>query len=571
MGVGGVSGVRLGKLGTKFGIWAILLTLSLPAWAAEQPGAISGYVRSVAGTPQMGAVVQILGIAHRSLTVFTDDAGFYTATGLLPGLYTLKVTAPSFLPGMREGVGINAGASISVNVTLNTLLDVMELGPVRQVPDNDDWKWTLRSVANRPILRALSDPTLPAEKQSHQLSGTVSLVAGSAADGYGSGSDMSTGFTLERSVFSDGRVAFSGNGGYGDGLPAAVLHTSYSHQLQNGSQPYMGLTVRRFAATDPSLHYAALQALSLSAGDHLVLDDILEVKLGSELQAIQFLGHVTAFHPYAAADYHASPDTVLEYSYTTSRPNTLRDEKGLDTTSTDFTECDPRVSLLGYSPQIERARHQEVSLSHRAGKTNLQLAVYEDHVANPALTGAGEVSSAGGFLLPDVASGTFSYEGRNLDTNGLRVVLQRKFSSDLTASVDYAFGGVLDLSRPDVPLQQAQSYMTTPHRHAVAAKLTGTMPHTRTRWIASYRWVSGTAITPVDMFNGAPGQSDPYLNVFVRQPIPSVGFLTGHMEAIIDVRNLLAQGYIPVLGQDGQTVYLVQAARSVRAGVAFTF
>ena len=45
----------------------------------------------------------------------------------------------------------------------------------------------------------------------------------------------------------------------------------------------------------------------------------------------------------------------------------------------------------------------------------------------------------------------------------------------------------------------------------------------------------------------------------------------GHVEAIIDVRNLLAQGYIPVLGQDGQTVYLVQAARSVRGGVSFNF
>jgi hypothetical protein len=570
-----VSRVKLGKLGTKFGtrvgICAILLTLSHPAWAAEQSGAISGYVRSAAGTPQMGAVVQILGAAHRSLTVFTDDAGFYTAAGLLPGLYTLKVTAPSFLPGMREGVGLNAGASISVNVTLNTLLDVMELGPIRQVPDNDDWKWTLRSVANRPILRVFSDPTLPAEKQSHQLSGTLSFVAGSAADGYGSGSDISTGFTLERSVFSDGRLAFSGNVGYGSGLPAAVLHTSYSHQLQNGSQPYMGLTVRRFAATDPSLHYAALQALSLSAGDRFALGDILEVKLGSELQAIQFLGHVTAFRPNALADYHASPNTVVEYAFTTSRPDTLRDAKGSDTAPADFTECDPRVSLLGYAPQIERARHQEVSLSHRAGKTNVQLAVYEDHVDNPALTGAGPVTAAGGFLLPDVASGTFSYDGKNLDTNGLRVVLQRKFSSDLTASVDYAFGGVLDLSRPDVPLQQAQSYMTTPRRHTIAAKVTGAVPHTRTRWIASYRWVSGTAITPVDMFNEAPGQSDPYLNVFVRQPIPSVGFLTGHMEAIVDVRNLLAQGYIPVLGQDGQTVYLVQAARSVRAGVAFTF
>jgi len=37
------------------------------------------------------------------------------------------------------------------------------------------------------------------------------------------------------------------------------------------------------------------------------------------------------------------------------------------------------------------------------------------------------------------------------------------------------------------------------------------------------------------------------------------------------VRNLLAQGYVPVVAQDGQTVYLVQSARCVRGGVAFTF
>jgi hypothetical protein len=43
------------------------------------------------------------------------------------------------------------------------------------------------------------------------------------------------------------------------------------------------------------------------------------------------------------------------------------------------------------------------------------------------------------------------------------------------------------------------------------------------------------------------------------------------MEALVDVRNLLAQGYVPVVGQDGQTVYLVQSARAIRGGVAFTF
>jgi Carboxypeptidase regulatory-like domain len=515
----------------------------------------------------MGAVVQILGTANHTFTVFTDGAGYYAATGLLPGFYTLRVTAPSFLPALREKVGLRPGASLNVNVTLSTLLGVMQLGPIRAVPDDDDWKWTLRSVANRPILRVFDDPALPAEKQRPELTGSLSLLAGSAAAGYGSGSDMSTAFSLERSIFSDGHLAFSGNVAYGEGLPAAVLRTSYSHRLADGSAPTLALTVRRFAASDPNLHNAALQALALSATDNFAVGDVLEFKFGSELQTIQFLGHVSAFRPYGSADLHLSPDTVLEYGYATSRPD-LRTEKGFDSAPADLSESNPRVSLLGFAPKIERAHHQEVSLSHRAGKNKVQVALFADRIGDPALTGTGQTTAAGGFLLPDISSGTFSYTGNTLDTNGLRVVLQRKFSDDLTGTLDYAFGGVLDLSKPDVALQGALPWITTQRRHAVAAKFSGTMPRTHTRWIASYRWVNGPAITPVDMFNASPGQSDPFLNIFIRQPLPSMG---GHMEALIDLRNLLAQGYVPVLGQDGQTVYLVQAARSVRGGVAFTF
>jgi hypothetical protein len=335
----------------------------------------------------------------------------------------------------------------------------------------------------------------------------------------------------------------------------------------NGSTPTMGVTVRRFAASDPSLHNAALQALALSASDDFSVGDILEFKFGSELQTIQFLGHVSAFRPYGSADLHLSPDTVLEYEYATSRPDP-RMEKGFDSAPADLSESNPRVSLLNFAPKMESAHHHEVSVSHREGKTNVQVAVFSDRVGDPALTGTGLTTAVGGFLLPDVSSGTFSYTGKTLDTNGLRVVLQRKVSADLTATLDYAYGGVLDLSRSDVTLQNAQPWITTQRRHALAVKLSGTAPRTRTSWIASYRWVNGSALTPVDMFNASPGQSDPFLNIFVRQPIPAMG---GHVEAIIDLRNLLAQGYVPVLGQDGQTVYLVQSARSVRGGVAFTF
>ena len=97
----------------KLGSWALLaglslVSLALPAWAGEQPGAISGYVRNSSGIPQMGAVVEIFGSAARGLTVFTDDAGFYSATELVPGLYNIKVTAASFLPALREKIGFRA-------------------------------------------------------------------------------------------------------------------------------------------------------------------------------------------------------------------------------------------------------------------------------------------------------------------------------------------------------------------------------------------------------------------------------------------------------------------------------
>ena len=47
--------------------------------------------------------------------------------------------------------------------------------------------------------------------------------------------------------------------------------------------------------------------------------------------------------------------------------------------------------------------------------------------------------------------------------------------------------------------------------------------------------------------------------------------LPSGLEALLDVRNLLAQGYRPVLSADGSTVYLVQGARAIRAGLSINF
>ena len=558
----------------KLGIFAITLGTVLSASASVNPGSISGYVRSAAGVPQMGALVEILSSAAQPQKVFTNERGFYTAAGLLPGIYSIKVTAPSFLPSLRERLGLRSGSALVVNITLNTLFEALEMVPLRGVADDDDWKWTLRSVANRPVLRVLDDGTsvVAASEagQNHDLKARLSFLAGSPSVGYGSSSDMSTGFSVERSIFSTGRLALKGNVGYGTSNPDAVLRTSYSHRMADGSLPQISFTMRRLAAPDASLHSAGLQALAVTTSDDVTLGNVLELEFGSEMQTIQFMGRLNAVRPFGAADLHLSPNTVLEYRYASSVPNS-RAEKGFDSAPADLSESGPRVSMADFAPALERAHHHEISLSQRAGKTSVQAAVYSDRVVNPALTGVGTIGTEGGEVLPDIYSGTFTYQGRDLETTGLRVALQRKLTSDLLATLDYAYGGVLDLGRSDAELQDARQWLRVERRQALAAKLTGTVPHTKTHWIASYRWVSGQALTPVDMFNASAGQADPYLNLFVRQPLPGTGSLPCKMEALVEVRNLLAEGYVPVMGQDGRTLYLVQSARSVRGGLAFTF
>jgi hypothetical protein len=46
---------------------------------------------------------------------------------------------------------------------------------------------------------------------------------------------------------------------------------------------------------------------------------------------------------------------------------------------------------------------------------------------------------------------------------------------------------------------------------------------------------------------------------------------SGGLEALLDVRNLLAEGYRPYLLSDGSLLLFATDQRSLRAGLAFTF
>src|SRR5271165_4478390 len=555
---------------------AVTVSLCVAATAGMTPGSISGYVRDSAGVAQMGATVELAGNPGQHQVAFTDAKGFFRVSGLPAGNYGLRVSAPSFLPALREDVVLAAGASKVLNITLNTLFEAIRMMPElkRSADEDDSWKWTLRSTANRPILRfeAGAPVVVESAQQDRSTKGTMAFMAGGTNEGYGSASDLGTAFNVEHSIFHTAVIGLAGDFGYPGGIPDGVIRASYRRQNEGGWTPAIAFTVRRFSTPDAAPHGGALQALAMSYSDGFSVGELIDFQFGGDAQAIQFLGReVHAFRPAGTADLHLTSDLILEYRYTTEEPNT-RASKGFDSAPADLSESGPRMTMVDGLPLLENAHHHEFSLSQRFGSNKVQVAYFNDRIKDPALLGVGYINTQPGDILPDVYSGTFSINGGALEAQGVRLVFQHRLSNGITATVDYAYGGVLNLEQPYVEWDDVRGSLQHGWRHTAALKLNGGIPHCKTRWIASYRWTSGdNTLTQVDAFNASAGQADPFFNLFVRQPLPHVHGMPLNMEMLVDLRNLLAQGYVPVMGPDGKTVYLMQSARSVRGGLAFTF
>jgi len=97
----------------------------------------------------------------------------------------------------------------------------------------------------------------------------------------------------------------------------------------------------------------------------------------------------------------------------------------------------------------------------------------------------------------------------------------------------------------------------------------GTLVPTGTHLRASYRWQPESTVTAVNPYHAFSDQA--YLSFYVRQPLHLGHVIPNGVEAIVDVTNLLAQGYRPFLSSDGRTIYFAQAERTLQAGLSFSF
>src|SRR5580698_1762939 len=102
-------------------VWVVLLIVgSVLARAQEVSGSISGTVLDPTGASVNGAVVTITNTdrAHVERVVKTDKAGFYTATSLPLGNYSVSIEMKGFKTATVSGLVMNAQDQLKVDQKL---------------------------------------------------------------------------------------------------------------------------------------------------------------------------------------------------------------------------------------------------------------------------------------------------------------------------------------------------------------------------------------------------------------------------------------------------------------------
>jgi hypothetical protein len=587
---------------------AALLSLATVCLAAPPPGEyglIEGRVADTGGIPQMGASVLLVDRYDRIIyKALTGEKGTFRFLSLLPDTYSVRVTLASFLPALRKNVAVQPGMRSFLAINLASVFSSIELvytAPGQTSIMSDDWKWVLRgSSATRPILRLLPGldmMNLPARERSggaffSDTRGLVKLSAGDRgrASAYGNESDLGTAFAVATSLMGSNQLKFSGNLGYASrsGTPSAGFRTSFSRDI-GGTAPEVKLTMRQIFLPSrgagalfggQSDAVPALRTMSLTFMDRIELTDVMRLEYGFSLDSVTFLERLNYASPFARLSYSLGDAGTVEVAFHSGMPPAEL-FLGLTGANADMQQdlaavaFFPRVSLRKGAVRVQRVQNFELGYRKVVGSRTFSIGAYRESLSNAALTmSAPEGLYETGELMPDLSSKSSIFNVGGYSSIGYTAALTQAFDDRLSATLAYGNGGVLLTRRSELETgdpDELRSLIRSSRRHWLAARLSGQVPWSHTQVAAGYRWTDYHALTPGHAWVTQTAHTDIGFNVHIRQPIPGFPGLPGRWEATADLRNLLAQGYLPLTSADGRRLLLIQVPRSLRGGLSFVF
>jgi hypothetical protein len=269
---------------------------------------------------------------------------------------------------------------------------------------------------------------------------------------------------------------------------------------------------------------------------------------------------------------------VLAYTSGNARPDLAGDAGQDSDLQRDLNTVGlfPRLSLLGGHARLQRGNELELTYSRKAGSRTFELSGYRESVSNVALTLAGSADLPDSAdLLPDLFTGNSIFNAGHYQGDGYTAAMTQSLGEHLSATVMYgtmtgltADHGAFVSGTPD----ELRQMIRAGRRQAATMRVAATVPQTGTHMIASYQWSGDSRwVTPGRLYSTQSLRAMPGLNLYVRQPLPLLSGLPWRMEATADLRNLLAQDYLPLSNGNGRQFLLVQNPRSFRGGLSFIF
>jgi hypothetical protein len=536
-------------------------------------GSVSGVVRDSSGVAQIGAEVELLRPDLSVVAVvYTNVNGRFAISSIAPGHYSVKALGQSFLPSLREDVRVRTGTV--VNLTLNTLYEVMQWLPSQPrtaAMEQDDWKWTLRSAANRPLLRWLEDGPLVVVSDG---SGTApKLKARLVAVGQ-EGTFGESGERLAASVEqtpSDSRELLA-QVDFAPGTDAgmeSMLGFRQDLGFAGSVQSVAAVSIHPEISTPGS---EGLDEAGFRSSETLNFGDSLRVQAGSTQVFARFANNspntIFAAMPFAAVAFRTGDNSNVEYRMATSMPAVA------DAGASQTEAWLPAASMRDGKLALAHGLHQEVGWERQTDRSGMSVRVYADRMENPVLEAADRNPSGSlpASMLSDSVSGLIRTAGPGYSSYGMVATAEHRIAGKSQVRLTYANGNALVLNAStDTPGQQNQLLPSAHARHAQAysISLSGTLEGSGTRWRATYRWQPESSLTAIASY--AENVPPPYLNFQFRQPIHLRREGTGGFEALLNLRNLLAQGYQPYLLNDGSLLVFAQTQRAVSGGFAFNF
>ncbi len=591
-----------------------VLLFASHAGASDLPfrmtGNLLGSVADAAGIPQMGASVQLFSrYDHPISQTLTGADGRFAFAALPIDIYSVRVSMASFLPAGRDKIAVKAGLDSILRIHMATLFSSVQVS--YSVPEGamtSDWKWVLRSSpATRPITRYLPLETDDGvEVRPRVFSGTRAMLSLSGGDGGlidtdSDSGDFGTGFALSTNILGKNQVQIGGTFGEATNLgPTAMgLCVIYTREESAGfgTPPEITFTMSQLGTAAPQVGgfsvsngelgtAPAVRSMSLSVYEVNDVVDNLHIEYGMTGESVEYLQHTSRVSPFARVTLKVGNAGEIITAYSDGgRPDELTAHQQYkaaeyETSSNQLTDT---VNTLARAPQIserndrlelQRTQNYEAGYRKALGSITYAASVFFEEVSNARLNVAGDLSGVdSGDLFYDGISTTSTYNMGNYRRSGFVTSLDQHVNESLDVALAYGrMGGFMAEAAGLSDTSGGQQRFLEERNHNVAsANIEARLPPTGTKISANYGWVDRGALVPRHIFTTENLYMQPGLNLNIRQPLPSLFGLPGRLEITADVRNLLAQGYLPLEMGGGHRLLIVQSPRAIRGGLNFIF